>query len=167
VAFTGINHICIATTDLDRTTRAWSEVCGLGPWNVYAYDSTKMSTRVGGVPTDFAMRVALCQLGPGCRIEVIEPLDDRSPYAESLRRHDGASHIHHIRLDVDDFDGALAHLDELGLARLFEGTFPGRTGHLDGIYYATDEQVGTVIEVARATDAFTMVEPVATVPEQT
>jgi hypothetical protein len=38
-----------------------------------------MSAVVEGEPVDFAMRVALCSLSPAARIEIIQPLDDRSP----------------------------------------------------------------------------------------
>ena len=38
----------------------------------------------------FAFRVGLCTLAPGFRLELIEPLDERGPYAGSLARHERA-----------------------------------------------------------------------------
>ena len=113
--FTGVNHICVATGDIDRAVRVWSGRYGIGPWRLWTKDSTNMSAEVHGRPTDFAMRVALCSLSSGTRIEIIEPLDDRSPYADSLARHGGADHVHHVRLDVEDYAETRAELIGLGL----------------------------------------------------
>jgi hypothetical protein len=82
--FTGINHICVVTHDIDRAVRMWSDRYGVGPWSLWTKDASNMTAVVDGEPTDFAMRVALCQLSPGFRLEIIQPLDDRSPYAKSL-----------------------------------------------------------------------------------
>jgi hypothetical protein len=98
--FTGINHICLVTHDLDRSVRTWFDRYGVGPWRIWTKDASNMSAVVDGEPTDFAMRVALCQLSPGFRLEIIQPLDERSPYARSLAERGGADHIHHVRFEV-------------------------------------------------------------------
>ena len=46
---------------------------GVGPWSVYSYAATNVTAVVDGEPTDFAMRVALCNLPDGSRIELIQP----------------------------------------------------------------------------------------------
>ena len=63
--FTGINHICVVTHDIDRAVRTWSDRYGVGPWSLWTKDASNMTAVVDGEPTDFAMRVALCQLSPG------------------------------------------------------------------------------------------------------
>src|SRR5690349_4531602 len=109
---TGINHICVVTRDLDRLVRDYWEKYGVGPWSIYRYDASNMRATEEGEPIAFEMRAALAQLGPPARVELIEPLDDRSQYAESLRAHGDRDHLHHVRLDVADYDEAVAAATE-------------------------------------------------------
>jgi len=169
--FTGINHICVATNDIERAVRTWSDRYGVGPWNLYSYDRGNMSAVVDGQPTDFAMRVALAQLSPTSRIELIQPLDDHSPYARSLARHGGADHVHHVRFDVDDYDASVERLrDQLGLRTAMTAEFSGasaETPRFAGTYFATEEELGFVAEIARAPAGFAMPEPEAVYPRST
>lgn len=160
--FTDVNHVCIVTSDLDRAVRTWVDRYGMGPWSVWTKDASNMSAVVDGEPTDFAMRVGLCQVSPTFRLELIQPLDDRSPYAGSLAERGGADHIHHIRFDVDDYDGARERLDALGLHRVFEGEFagaPGVASTFAGTYYGTEDDLGFVVEIGHAPPGFAMSDP--------
>jgi methylmalonyl-CoA/ethylmalonyl-CoA epimerase len=160
--FTGINHICIATNDLDRAVRTWSDRYGVGPWNIWTKDRSNMSATVEGTPTDFAMRVALSQLSPTFRLEIIQPLDDRSPYATSLAEHGGGDHIHHVRFDVGDFGRAGKRLNDLGLRRILEADFagaPGLVGRFEGTYYGTEDELGFIVEIGQAPPGFAMPDP--------
>jgi methylmalonyl-CoA/ethylmalonyl-CoA epimerase len=121
-----------------------------------------MSAAVEGTPTDFAMRVALAQLTPTFRIEIIQPLDDRSPYATSLTERGGADHIHHVRFEVDDFGGAGRRLSDLGLRRVLEADFagaPGLVGRFEGTYFGTEDELGFIVEIGQAPPGFAMPEP--------
>lgn len=158
--FTGGNHICIATRDLDRAVRVWWDRYGVGPWRVFRYDASNMD--VEGRPAQFEMRAALAQLGPGFRIEIIEPLDDGSPYAESLERHGGADHIHHVRLDVTDFGEAFRRLRDLGLETRLNATFAGADAggpRVSGAYLGTEAELGFTLEIAEIPPGFAMPEP--------
>lgn len=156
MTFTGINHVCIATHDLDRAIRAWSARYGVGPWRVYRYDASNMAAAVDGQPTAFEMRVGLCQLGPAFRIEIIQPLDDGSPYAKSLARHGGADHVHHIRLEVDDYDDAVGRLGGLGLDTVLDATFDNG---VTATYFSTEDELGFTLEVARIPPGASMPDP--------
>ena len=161
--FAGVNHICVVTNDLDRAVRAWSDRYGVGPWSVYTKDASNMTARVDGVLADFAMRVALAPLSATTRIELIQPLDDRSPYAQSLARRDGRDHLHHVRFDVDDYDAAHAYLhDHLGLHETLNAQFagaPGVDGVFVGTYFDTEDDLGFVVEIGHATAGFAMPRP--------
>jgi len=160
--FTGANHVCVVTHDLDAAVRTWADRYGVGPWRVFRYDAANMQAQVDGEPADFAMRAALCQLGSSFRLEVIQPLDDRSPYAKSLQKHGGADHIHHVRLDVGDYASALGRLRELGLESRLEATFAGGDPagpRLTGAYLGTEADLGFILEIARMPEGFTMPEP--------
>jgi len=162
---TGLNHVCVVTADLDRAIRIWADRYGVGPWNVWTKDASNMTAAVEGRPTDFAMRVALASLPSGVRIELIQPLDDRSPYAESLVRNGGADHIHHLRFDVDDYDAAAARLrGDLGLDTLLHARFAGVEGSFTGTYFDTEPDLGFVLEIGAAPEGFTMPPPDAVYP---
>jgi methylmalonyl-CoA/ethylmalonyl-CoA epimerase len=165
--FTGINHVGIATTDLDRSVRTWADRYGVGPWTLYAYDPTNTTAVVDGAPTRFRMRVALSGLGDGSRIELLQPLDDRSPYARSLAERAGADHVHHVRFDVADYDAADARLRALGLHRLMDAEFagaPGSDARFVGTYYGTEHDLGLIVEIGGARPGFSMPEPAAVYP---
>ena len=149
--FTGLNHFCIVTSDLDRTVAVWTERSGIGPWALRTYDEAKIDASVDGTPTPFGMRVAITQLTPAVRIEIIQPLDERSPYAASLERHGGTDHLHHMRMDVEDYGTARARLEGLGLpkildAEIVQGTGPGEVSR--AIYFDTSAELGFVAEIA-------------------
>jgi catechol 2,3-dioxygenase-like lactoylglutathione lyase family enzyme len=160
--FTGINHICITTRDIDRAVRIWADRYGVGPWRLYTFDPSTMSVSVDGEAIEFGMRVALCQFGPATRVEIIQPLDDdRSPYAKSLNAHDGADHVHHIRLDVDNYEGSLEQLDGLGIQRSLSGRYGGEDPGIRSwaTYLATEADLGFTAEVAYMPPGWTMAEP--------
>jgi catechol 2,3-dioxygenase-like lactoylglutathione lyase family enzyme len=160
--FAGVNHICVVTRDLDRSVRLWSDRYGVGPWSLYTKDDGNMSALVDGVPTAFAMRVALCRLTPTFRLELIQPLDGRSPYAASLAEHGGADHVHHVRFEVDDYEHAGERLDRLGLGRMLEAEFAGAPGvesRFVGTYYDTRDELGFVVEIGHMPAGFAMPEP--------
>jgi hypothetical protein len=169
-AFTGINHICVVTGDLDRAVRTWADRYGIGPWRLYRYDSSNMEARVEGKRVEFDMRVALCQLA-NARIELIQPLDvdNRSPYARSLTEHGRADHIHHVRFDVASYDESAAHLQSLGADRIFDAAFrPGAGGageRLSATYFDTSDDLGFTVEIVRMPEEFAMPEPELVYPE--
>lgn len=157
---TGLNHVCVVSADLDRAIRIWADRYGVGPWGVWTKDASNMTAAVEGHPTEFAMRVALASLPSGVRIELIQPLDDRSPYAQSLVRHGGADHVHHLRFDVDDYDTAAAGLrDDLGLHTILHAQFAGLQGSFTGTYFDTESDLGFVMEIGGAPEGFAMPPP--------
>ena len=166
--FTDINHICVVTGDVERAIRVWADRYGFGPWSVYTKDATNMSALVDGEPTEFAIRVALANVSPTFRIELIQPLDERSPYSDSLARHGGADHVHHLRFDVADYDGAGARLAELGRRRLLDAAFDGAPGVGEkflGTYYDTERELGFVVEIGHAPPGFRMPPPELVYPD--
>ena len=90
--FTGVNHVCVVTRDLDRAVGRGSDGTASGPGHSGRKDDVEHVGRGRRRQAEsFAFRVGPLQRSPrGSRLELIEPLDDRGPYAESLARHDGA-----------------------------------------------------------------------------
>jgi catechol 2,3-dioxygenase-like lactoylglutathione lyase family enzyme len=161
--FSGINHIGIVTNNIDRAVQVWTDRYGISPWSFYTKDKSNMTAVMDDKPVDFAMRVALARISPSSRIEIIQPLDDRSPYAKSLTRHNGADHIHHIRFDVADYAETSDRLEhELGLSKIMNAEFEGAAG-IDStfscIYFATEDEIGFITEIGHAPDDFAMPKP--------
>jgi methylmalonyl-CoA/ethylmalonyl-CoA epimerase len=168
--FTDANHICIVTHDIERAVRTWSDRYGVGPWRVYSYDDENMAASVDGQPVAYRMRAALCSLGPHFRIEIIQPLDDLSPYSRSLIERGGADHIHHVRLDVTSYDAAAEHLGKLGVPvtmdAAFKGGGPADRPRLSATYFATDADLGFTLEICRPAEGFVMPEPDSVYPAE-
>lgn len=94
-----------------------------------------------GEPLDFNMKIYIFPLG-GIEIELIQPLDDRGPYAEFLREH--GEGLHHFNIDVDQPDGFRAMMQkELKAPNLTTGDVP----HLSWEYYDSRDAFGTILEI--------------------
>lgn len=160
--FSGANHVCIVTWDLDSAVRRWWDRYRVGPWRVFSYGRSNMAAVIDGEPAVFKMRAALTELGPGFRLEIIQPMDEENHYAESLRQHDGADHVHHLRLDVPEFGRVKDELVALGLPVQFDATFQGGSPdgeRVRGMYFDTIGELGFLLEIGDAAPGFVMPEP--------
>ena len=168
--FSGINHVSVVTADIERAVRTWVERYGIGPWRLYSYGRANLRAVCNGEPTGFAFRAALAQLSPTTRMELIQSLDDQGPYADSLTRHAGADHIHHVRFDVADYDASTTTLGRhLGLTTIMQAEFdgaPASPAKFDCGYFDTRADLGFVVEIGRAGPGFAMPEPDAVYPAE-
>jgi hypothetical protein len=123
---------------------------GAGPFLSTGDEARFDTALVHGEPASFALRIAFGALG-GVLLELLEPLDDRSPHAEFLaERGEG---MHHLAYLVRDFDEQLAAVRTADPATelLIDGTGPAnpvRWVYLDG-----GAAHGTVIELLERTPA--------------
>jgi len=157
----GVVQIGIVTNDADRLMRAWSDRYGVGPWEVYDFDSSNMTeTTVDDRPVEFGMRIALALLGT-MQLELIEPHDDRSIYAASLEKHGGADHFHHILCSTADYDSSLERARSLGVGHAQSGRMSNGATFS---YLSTEDELGLMLEIARVPQPLTMPEPVAVYP---
>jgi methylmalonyl-CoA/ethylmalonyl-CoA epimerase len=140
-------HLGWVVRDCTAAQEELSARLGAGPF-LSAGERLFDQTLVHGKPTPFALKVAFGALG-GVLLELLEPLDDRSPHAEFLaERGEG---LHHLAYLVTDFDEQLAAIREADPETnlLIDGTGPGnpvRWAYLDG-----GEARGTVIELLERT----------------
>ncbi len=98
-----INHLGIATKGIDEALKFWSDALGLE--NVHTE-----------VVEDQKVRVAMLPIGES-RIELLEPTSEDSPISKFLEKRGGG--IHHIAVEVEDIEAALAKLKAEG-ARLID-----------------------------------------------
>ena len=109
-----IDHIGIATRDIDDAASIWSSALGL------KLDSTEEVTSQG-------VRVAMYSIGES-HIELLEPLTAESPVGRFLGKRGPG--IHHIAVRVDDIRAALAELRAKGLRLIDEVPRVGAGGCL-------------------------------------
>ena len=100
-----VDHIGIATRELDDALSVWRDALGL------EVDSTEAVVEQG-------VRVAMLPIGE-THIELLEPLSENSPVAKFLEKRGPG--IHHVAIRVDDIKQSLASLKEKG-ARLIDET---------------------------------------------
>jgi methylmalonyl-CoA/ethylmalonyl-CoA epimerase len=130
-----LNHVAIATPDLDKATAIYRDVLG-------AKVSPPVAQPAHGVTTVF---VEL----PGSKIELLAPLGDDSPIANFLSRNpDGG--VHHLCFEVDDIIAARDRLLAHG-ARLAGAAEPKTGAHGKPVLFLHPKDfVGTLIELEQA-----------------
>jgi Glyoxalase/Bleomycin resistance protein/Dioxygenase superfamily len=107
-------------------------------------------TLVRGTPLPVQLNISFGVLGKVI-VELLEPLDDRSPHAEFLAEH--GEGLHHLAYLVADFDrqlaGARAATPPMKL--LIDGTGPGNP--VRWVYLEAGAAPGAVIELLERSDA--------------
>ncbi len=89
-----ISQIAVVVRDLRASLKAYHELLGWGPWNVYEHVPPKLHhTHLHGTPTAYTMLGAETNVN-GMGFELIQPLDGPSIYKEWLDQH-GES-LHHV-----------------------------------------------------------------------
>lgn len=100
-----INHLGIATNGIEEALKFWSDALGLENVHTETVEDQKV-------------RVAMLPVGES-RIELLEPTSEDSPISKFLAKRGGG--IHHVAVEVEDIDAALAKLKSEG-ARLIDET---------------------------------------------
>jgi methylmalonyl-CoA/ethylmalonyl-CoA epimerase len=141
-------HIGWVVRDCAAAQQELAERLGAGPFVSAGEESRFDAVLIHGKPVPLSLRIAFGTLG-GVVIELLQPLDDRSPHAEFLAaRGEGP---HHLAFIVRDFDEQLAAASGSGLERLVDGTGPGNP--FRWVYLDAGQIHGTVIELWERTPA--------------
>ena len=129
-----INHVGIATKGIDEALRFWSEALGLEDVHTEVVEDQKV-------------RVAMLPIGES-RIELLEPTSDDSPISKFLEKRGGG--IHHIAVEVDDINAALARLKENGVRLIDESPRIGAEGCLVAFVHPSSAN-GVLLELVQTT----------------
>lgn len=141
----GISQVCIVVPRLEPVVEAYHRLFGIGPWHFYTYKKPLVKEmHYHGKQADYAMRVALSNFGP-MRIELIEPLDGDSIYADFIREHGYG--VHHFGLLTDDMQAALKEAEEAGLHMTMDGKGFGKDGDGHYAYLDTEKELGVALEL--------------------
>lgn len=141
-----INQIGIVTDDLKAMVQRYEEVYGIHGWTVidgkagFDPDAKAKNLCTRGVPGDFEISLAKAMVGE-IEIELIQPLDNKSDYAQFLRKN--GCGVHHISIDTDA--GRFRQLMiQRNVPELLRGTIPGAETFL---YYETGPEIGMTVEI--------------------
>ena len=132
-------HRCVR--DLDATMRTYVDEYGIGPWQIYEFNLDTVTEMVkDGQQGDSACRIAVTMVG-SVQWELIEPLDDRSIYAEFLATK--GEGLHHVAVGTPNYGEAL-HTLQAQWRRVLRG---GVYNSVTFAYMSTDEDLGVITEI--------------------
>lgn len=130
--FMKVDHIGIATNQLDDALSLWRDALGL------ELDATEEVTEQG-------VRVAMLPVGE-THIELLEPLSQNSPVGKFLQKRGPG--IHHIAIGVPDICAALAQLKQKGTRLIDETPRLGARGCLVAFVHPSSAN-GVLLELVQ------------------
>jgi len=127
-----INHLGIAVKDIDEALKFWGGALGLDNVHTETVENQKV-------------RIAMLPLGES-RIELLEPTSEDSPISKFLEKRGGG--IHHIAIEVENIDAALAKLRSGGARLIDESPRIGAEGSLVAFVHPSSAN-GVLVELVQ------------------
>mgnify|MGYP001772894148 CR=1 FL=1 len=127
-----INHLGIATKEIQEALRFWEEALGLQNVHTEVVEEQKV-------------KVAMLPIGE-TRIELLEPTASDSPISKFLEKR-GAG-IHHIAIEVDDINEALERLKSNGVKLIDQVPRVGAEGCLIAFVHPSSTN-GVLLELVQ------------------
>jgi catechol 2,3-dioxygenase-like lactoylglutathione lyase family enzyme len=140
-----VAQVCIIVPDLEKAVRNFYHIFGIGPWHFYTYGKplVKKMTRHGR-QAEYKMRVALSYFGK-MRLELIQPLEGDTVYAEFVEKHGYG--VHHLGILTDDMETSIREAAEAGIKMTMDGAGFGPDGDGHYAYLDTEGLIGTTLEL--------------------
>jgi hypothetical protein len=139
--FTETLQIAIVVRDLEEAMRTYVEEYGIGPWEIYEFGPDDVAPLAEAeAAAGSAWRLAVTMVG-SVQWELIEPLDDRSMYANFLAT--GGEGLHHVAVGGTAYRYALDEMRAKGRRVLHGGVYKGATF----AYLSTDEDLKVITEI--------------------
>ena len=153
-----MHQVSVVVSDVQAAVERYWNLFGIGPWQIFTFEPPELSdATIHGKTESYSMRIALAYMGD-VQWELIQPLTGPSIYREFLDQH--GEGVHHVSFGVDDYDGAVASMQEQGIDMLMGGSWHGATfGYMD-----TEKELGVIVEMFKLSSDFAMPEPDATYP---
>ncbi len=127
-----ISHLGIATKNIDEALKFWQDALGLENIHTETVEDQKV-------------RVAMLPIGD-TRIELLEATADDSPIAKFVEKRGGG--IHHIAVEVEDIEAALAKLKAEGMRLIDETARIGAEGCLVAFVHPSSAN-GVLLELVQ------------------
>lgn len=139
-----IVQIGIVVKDARATANRYRDLLGLDDWRFNEVDTLKgkgSNFRTGNKAIDAKALIAWIPLG-SVELELIEPRDDDSVYAEFLRVKGPG--IHHVMFEAPDYKNCVNHMNSCGISTLASGELQDTRFHL----FDTLADLGLICEIA-------------------
>lgn len=127
-----IDHLGIATRGIDEALKFWQNALGLEETHTEVVEEQKV-------------RVSMLPIGE-TRIELLEPTSEDSPISKFLEKRGGG--IHHIAVEVEDIEAALAKLKSDGMRLIDENPRIGAEGCLIAFVHPASSN-GVLLELVQ------------------
>ena len=158
VSINRVLQIALVVKDLEKSMKMYWEVFGIGPWRIITFQPPALTNpKVRGKLEPFTMKLGITQLG-NIQWELIQPLTGNSIYKEFLDKN--GEGLHHVAVDVGNYDQAIATMKRHGIEVLMSGQMPADSF----AYMDTEKVLGTVIEIYKRSPGFKPTPPEATYP---
>jgi catechol 2,3-dioxygenase-like lactoylglutathione lyase family enzyme len=142
--FKQVLQIGIVVRDAEATARRYQELLGLDDWHFNEVDTARgkgADFRRGRRPIAGRALIAWMPMGE-VELELIEPRDEDSVYAEFLR--DRGPGVHHVMFATPDYDQCIEQLTARGVDRLSAGALQDTRFTL----FDTQAELGLICEIA-------------------
>ena len=131
------SQIGIVVNDIDATVDYYRSAFGWGPFKVTELEMEDVNYR--GRSIDCRVKLARARHGE-IEVELIQPLEGDSPYADFVR--EKGEGLHHLGIWVDDLHGTLAELEKEGIHPVFYKYY----ADIDfGFAYLDSDRIGGVM----------------------
>jgi hypothetical protein len=140
-----LDQIGIVVKDLHRTVETLNRLLGVGPFKVLEWpiEGVDPQATYYGSPGSYRLLLGFASSG-GMNIELIEPLEGENIYSDFLKNHGPG--LHHLRLNVPDFEARAAAWEQAGIKKIASGT--GVHAGSKWAYFDTTELLdGVIIEL--------------------
>ena len=138
-----VHQVGIVVSDIDRAIAGRAQLFGATAWRRAEFDRASVrELTYRGAAAEFSMRLAFAGSDP--ELELIEPLDGQSIYAEWLAERGDS--VHHLAVSVSSLARATAVMEAAGfeVIQSGHGFAPNGTGGF--AYYDTVQSLGYVLE---------------------
>jgi hypothetical protein len=116
-----LDQIGIVVHDLDAFTKELTRLFGIGPFRIIEWplEGSDPQATYHGQPADFRLLLAFATVGK-TQLEIIQPLEGQSIFSDFLEEHGPG--LHHIRLNIPDFEQGVEELIGAGIKNISSGT---------------------------------------------
>lgn len=139
-----IVQIGIVVPSVDAAVNNYATLLGITDWNINYVDTDHgkgRNFRVGGKEVAVKAKIAWAKIGE-IELELIEPQDDSSIYAEYLRNNGPG--VHHLMFGTDNYQHTVEEMHRHGVKRIASGELQATEFQL----FDTRQMLGTISEFA-------------------
>jgi methylmalonyl-CoA/ethylmalonyl-CoA epimerase len=139
-----IMQIGIVVPSVDAVAKNYATLLGISGWNINYVDTDKgkgRNFRAGGKEVAVKAKIAWATIGD-IELELIEPQDDSSIYAEYLRSNGPG--VHHLMFGTHNYQRAVEKMHRHGVESIVSGELQATKFQL----FDTRQMLGTICELA-------------------